>query len=73
MKNNTEKFQLLVVMLQKLFKVIQGHSLVENPDSIMFQELLLGGHLYLKVKNTRISFMLRVTMGFYNSVCFAGS
>lgn len=50
LKNNTEKFHVLVVMLQKLFRVVQGHSLIENPDSIMFQELLLGGHLYLKVE-----------------------
>jgi len=37
-------------MLQKLFSVAQNKCLVEGADGIMMQELMLGGHLYLKVK-----------------------
>lgn len=36
-------------MLQKLFSVAQNKCLVEGADGIMMQELMLGGHLYLKV------------------------
>lgn len=38
-------------MLQKLFQAKRGLCLLENPDAIMSQELLIGGHLYLKVMN----------------------
>jgi len=44
-----DKFKLLVFMLQKLFSVAQNKSLIEGADGIMMQELMLGGHLYLKV------------------------
>lgn len=43
------KFHCLVVMLQKLFSVVQDKSCVEGADAVMMQELLLGGHLYLQV------------------------
>jgi len=36
-------------MLQKLFSVAQNKCLIEGADGIMMQELMLGGHLYLKV------------------------
>jgi len=36
-------------MLQKLFSVAQNKCLVEGADAIMMQELMLGGHLYLRV------------------------
>jgi DNA-directed RNA polymerase I subunit RPA2 len=36
-------------MLQKLFSVTQNKCLAEGADAIMMQELMLGGHLYLKV------------------------
>lgn len=36
-------------MLQKLFAVAQNKCLDEGADAIMMQELMLGGHLYLKV------------------------
>lgn len=44
-----DKFKLLVFMLQKLFAVAQNKCLAEGADGIMMQELMLGGHLYLKV------------------------
>jgi len=36
-------------MLQKLFLVAQNKSLYEGADAIMMQEIMLGGHVYLKV------------------------
>lgn len=44
-----DKFKLLVFMSQKLFGVAQNKYLIEGADAIMMQELMLGGHLYLKV------------------------
>ncbi|XP_046672556.1 DNA-directed RNA polymerase I subunit RPA2 [Homalodisca vitripennis] len=57
-----DKFHCLIVMLQKLFSVVQEKSCVEGADAVMMQELLLGGHLYLQVLKDRLQgwlFMLR--------------
>ncbi len=40
---------LLRLMVQKLFTHAKGGCCTENADSPMFQEVLLGGHLYLMV------------------------
>lgn len=34
-------------MLQKLYALVHGDIQVDNPDSLMNQEVLLPGHLYL--------------------------
>lgn len=52
MHTDFDKFKLLIFMLQKLFAVAQNKCLEEGADAIMMQELMLGGHLYLKVLNT---------------------
>lgn len=44
-----EKYRLLVFMTQKLFQLAQGKCKPESADSVMMQELLLGGHLYQKI------------------------
>ena len=36
-------------MVRKLFAYAKGECCMENADNPMFQELLLGGHLYLMV------------------------
>uniref|UniRef100_A0A182Y5R7 DNA-directed RNA polymerase subunit beta n=1 Tax=Anopheles stephensi TaxID=30069 RepID=A0A182Y5R7_ANOST len=41
-----DKFQLLVHMVHKLFGVVQGRYAPESLDSVMMQEVLLGGHIY---------------------------
>lgn len=48
LKNNVEKYHMVVFMVKKIFQVVQGKSKVETADSVMMQELLLGGHLYQK-------------------------
>ncbi|XP_060606086.1 DNA-directed RNA polymerase I subunit RPA2-like, partial [Ruditapes philippinarum] len=51
--NDVDKFNLLVYMTRKLFDFAKGKCAAENGDSPMFQEVLLGGHLfqmYLKEK-----------------------
>ena len=34
---------------RELFQVVQGRNKSESADSVMMQELLLGGHLYQKI------------------------
>ncbi|XP_057453596.1 DNA-directed RNA polymerase I subunit 2 isoform X2 [Lotus japonicus] len=51
--DNFDKFNLLIFMLQKLFSLVDGTSVLDNPDSLQNQEVLLPGHLitlYLKEK-----------------------
>ena len=45
--HNSEKFNLLVFMIQKLYSLAAGQCLPDNSDSPMNQEILVGGHLYL--------------------------
>jgi DNA-directed RNA polymerase I subunit RPA2 len=34
-------------MIQKLYALVSGDCVPDNPDSPMHQEVLLGGHVYL--------------------------
>lgn len=44
-----DKYNLVVFMMKKLFQIVQGRNKPESADSVMMQELLLGGHLYQKI------------------------
>ncbi|XP_042014422.1 DNA-directed RNA polymerase I subunit 2-like [Salvia splendens] len=51
--DNIDKFNLLILMLQKLFSLVDQTSVPDNPDSLQHHEVLLPGHLitiYLKEK-----------------------
>nr|XP_019540879.2 DNA-directed RNA polymerase I subunit RPA2 [Aedes albopictus] len=59
--DDLDKFNLLVFMMQKLFTAAQGRCKPEGADSVMMQELLLGGHLYQKLlREHMISFLVGV-------------
>ncbi|KAK6489949.1 DNA-directed RNA polymerase I subunit RPA2 isoform X2 [Huso huso] len=47
LKSNIEKFYLLCLMTRKLFTFAKGECMEENPDSLMCQEVLTPGQLYL--------------------------
>ncbi|XP_050434808.1 DNA-directed RNA polymerase I subunit RPA2 [Adelges cooleyi] len=49
-----DKFKLLVFMLQKLFSIAQNKCSLEGADAVMMQELMLGGHLYLKIVKEKL-------------------
>lgn len=49
LNSSEEKYRLIVFMTQKLFQLAQGKCKPESADSVMMQELLLGGHLYQKI------------------------
>ncbi|XP_075213052.1 RNA polymerase I subunit Rpl135 isoform X2 [Lycorma delicatula] len=55
-----DKFNCLVLMIQKLYCFVQSKCLAEGADSLMSQELLLGGHLYLQVIKERLKGWLGV-------------
>lgn len=52
--DHDDKFNFIVLMAQKLFQCVQGKCKIENSDSVMMQEVLLGGHLYQKVIKDRL-------------------
>uniref|UniRef100_A0A8C5JV84 DNA-directed RNA polymerase subunit beta n=1 Tax=Jaculus jaculus TaxID=51337 RepID=A0A8C5JV84_JACJA len=47
LKSNTEKFYLLCLMTRKLFALARGECMEDNPDSIVNQEVLTPGQLFL--------------------------
>ncbi|KAK2584036.1 hypothetical protein KPH14_006488 [Odynerus spinipes] len=49
-----DKFYLLVFMTKKIFAVANNKCAVEGADSVMMQECLLGGHLYLQVLKEKL-------------------
>lgn len=51
---NEDKFNLLIFMTQKLYMFAQNKCKPEGVDSVMMQELLLGGHLYLQILKERL-------------------
>lgn len=52
--DHLDKFNFIVLMTQKLFQCAQNKYRIENSDSVMMQEILLGGHLYQKVVKDRV-------------------
>ena len=58
---NTQKFNLMIHMIQKLYALAQGTIKQDNPDALHAQEILLPGHLYLMIlKVTQHTHMERV-------------
>ena len=46
MSQNQDKFNMLVFMIRKLYKLAAGDCLPDNPDALSNQEILLPGSLY---------------------------
>uniref|UniRef100_A0A8C3XKP9 DNA-directed RNA polymerase subunit beta n=1 Tax=Chelydra serpentina TaxID=8475 RepID=A0A8C3XKP9_CHESE len=54
LKTKTEKFYLLCLMTRKLFAFSKEECMEENPDSLMNQEVLTPGQLYLMFLKERM-------------------
>uniref|UniRef100_A0A8C8SUU6 DNA-directed RNA polymerase subunit beta n=1 Tax=Pelusios castaneus TaxID=367368 RepID=A0A8C8SUU6_9SAUR len=54
LKTKTEKFYLLCLMTRKLFAFAKEECMEENPDSLMNQEVLTPGQLYLMFLKERM-------------------
>ncbi|KAI9205077.1 uncharacterized protein BJ171DRAFT_82715 [Polychytrium aggregatum] len=52
--SNQAKFDLLIFMIQKLYSLVAGECASDNPDSPQFQEILLGGHLYMNYMKEKL-------------------
>jgi len=56
---NQDKANLIIFMVKKLFSLVQENCSVEGVDSVMTQELVLGGHLYLQLLKEKLETWLR--------------
>eukprot|EP00742_Colponemidia_sp_Colp-10_P010597 GILJ01011653.1.p1 GENE.GILJ01011653.1~~GILJ01011653.1.p1 ORF type:complete len:1142 (+),score=150.84 GILJ01011653.1:411-3428(+) len=52
---NDDKYELLIFMIQKLYALVAGQIVEDNSDSLMNQELLVPGHLYLMYLKEKLS------------------
>lgn len=59
LNNDLDKFNLVVFMIKKVFLLADNKIKVENVDSVMMMELLLGGHLYQQIIKERLGKFLR--------------
>jgi len=58
--DNSDKFDIIVVMVKKLFSLVQGKCVAEGVDSLMMHEIVLGGHLYLQLLKEKMDDWVRV-------------
>ncbi|XP_030355304.1 DNA-directed RNA polymerase I subunit RPA2 isoform X3 [Strigops habroptila] len=57
--NRTEKFYLLCMMTRKLYAFAKGECMEDNPDSLMNQEVLTPGQLFLMFLKERLESWLQ--------------
>ena len=57
-----EKYNSLIVMVQKLYTVVTGFCEIDNLDSVALQDVLLSGHVYQQVLVEQISDMLQLSV-----------
>ncbi|XP_072292632.1 DNA-directed RNA polymerase I subunit RPA2 [Eucyclogobius newberryi] len=63
LKSDVEKFYLLCLMTRKLFRFAKQECMEENPDSLMCQEVMTPGQLFLMFMKERLSaWMVTVKM-----------
>lgn len=55
LKDDVDKFNLIVFMTRKLFTFAQGKCALEGMDPVMMQEITLSGHLYLQLLKDRLA------------------
>merc|ERR1719237_2055484 len=48
------KFDIICVMIKKLFSLVQDKCVVEGVDSLMMHEIVVGGHLYLQLMKEKL-------------------
>merc|ERR550519_1851461 len=58
--NDDDKFNIICVMIKKLFSLVQDKCVVEGVDSLMMHEIILGGHLYLQLLKEKLDDVCRI-------------
>jgi DNA-directed RNA polymerase I subunit RPA2 len=65
--NPSDKLNLLIFMLQKLFALVDGTAAPDNADALQHQEVLLPGHLLTIVVKDRMQDWLTKVKGQLNN------
>merc|ERR1719153_470003 len=52
--DDESKFDIICVMIKKLFSLVQDKCVVEGADSLMMHEIVVGGHLYLQLLKEKL-------------------
>eukprot|EP01133_Synstelium_polycarpum_P014866 gene14866-17579_t len=50
-----DKFNMLIVMIQKLYSTVQGRTGLDNIDGTAFHEALLAGHIFSSILRERLT------------------
>jgi DNA-directed RNA polymerase I subunit RPA2 len=61
--NNVDKINAIVLMIQKLYKIVSGELEPDNLDSLCNQDILLSGHLYMMFFRERLEELLQGIKG----------
>ena len=74
LKDNEEKFDLIIWMIKKLFALVQDKCVVEGVDCLMMHEIVLGGHLYLQLLKEKLeNWMLTLKASIIKKAKVAGN
>jgi len=60
LNKDSDKFDIICVMIKKLFSLVQDKCVVEGVDSLMMHEIILGGHLYLQLLKEKLDDFLTI-------------
>ncbi|KYR02629.1 RNA polymerase I [Tieghemostelium lacteum] len=63
--NYKDKFNLLILMIQKMYSLVSGKSGPDNIDSAAFHEVLLSGHLFGTMLKEKMAEYLDMAKGFF--------
>merc|ERR550519_157622 len=58
--DDNAKFDIICVMIKKLFALVQDKCVVEGVDSLMMHEIIVGGHLYLQLLKEKLDDVCRI-------------
>jgi len=58
LSDNMDKFNYLLIMTEKLYALINNEIQPDNLDSLMNQEVLLPGHLYMMMMREKLEEIL---------------
>lgn len=59
LKDNGDKFRMLLFMVRKLYSLVAGDCAADNPDSPAHQEIMLGGFLYGQIIKEKLEDVLK--------------
>jgi DNA-directed RNA polymerase I subunit RPA2 len=54
LQDPTDKFRMILLMIRKLYALIEESCIPDNPDAVQHQEILLGGFLYGMIIKERV-------------------